>query len=148
MFHSVCRGLAEGRFPDLQDRDSLWRLMLVITGNKIANRHRFDQQLRRDIRRTSTESIFTESHTNQSGQFGSGLLSREPTPEFVAEFQETTDRLFAALDEPELKEIAILRVEGYNDNDIAEKLNCSRRTVQRRLTMIRRCWETLELIDE
>ena len=65
MFESVCFGFASGRFPDLKDRESLWRLMLVITGQKISNRHRFDLQQRRDVRRTVTDSVF-----NQHGQSG------------------------------------------------------------------------------
>ncbi len=148
MFHSVCRGLAEGRFPDLQDRDSLWRLMLVITGQKISNRHRFDQQKRRDVRRNLTDSIFSESQTDLGPRLGTELISREPTPEFVAEFQETSDRLFDALEETDLQEIAMLRMEGYKDTEIADRLDCSQRTVQRRLTMIRQIWESRELLDE
>ncbi len=58
MFRSVCQGFVDGRFSDLKDRKSLWRLMLVITNQKISNRHRFDQQQRRDIRRTVTDSVF------------------------------------------------------------------------------------------
>src|SRR5438094_672479 len=50
-FHSVCAGIAAGRFPDLQDRDSLWHLLLAITGRKVAHRHRHDRQQRRDVRR-------------------------------------------------------------------------------------------------
>ena len=33
-FHSFFRALAQGRFPQLDDRDSLWRLLVVITANK------------------------------------------------------------------------------------------------------------------
>ena len=29
-FNSLCRGLENGRFPKLQDRDDLWRLLVVI----------------------------------------------------------------------------------------------------------------------
>ncbi|MEL7496531.1 MAG: ECF-type sigma factor [Planctomycetota bacterium] len=148
MFQSLCRGLAEGRFPDLHDRDSLWHLMLVMTGRKISNRHRHDQRQRRDDRRTLTDSVFSESHLDQGQQLGDGLLSREPTPEFIAELHETSERLFAAIDQPDLKEIALLRVEGYNDSEIADRLDCSRRTVQRRLTMIRQLWESQESLDE
>lgn len=148
MFHSLCQGLVEGRFPDLHDRDSLWRLMLVITGRKITNRHRHDHRERRDDRRTLTDSVFSERQMDQGQQLGDGLLSREPTPEFVAELHETSERLFAAIDEPDLKEVALLRVEGYNDSEIADRLNCSRRTVQRRLKMIRQLWELQESPDE
>src|SRR4029077_12603127 len=33
-FHSFFRALDQGRFPQLDDRDSLWRLLVVITANK------------------------------------------------------------------------------------------------------------------
>ena len=36
-FASFCLGAAEGRFPDLCDRDQLWRLLLVITARKAAD---------------------------------------------------------------------------------------------------------------
>src|ERR1700730_12791590 len=33
-FDSFCRGAEQGRFPQLVDRDDLWRLLLVITERK------------------------------------------------------------------------------------------------------------------
>src|SRR5262249_25150611 len=33
-FHSFFRGVARGRFPRLDDRDNLWRLLVVITARK------------------------------------------------------------------------------------------------------------------
>jgi RNA polymerase sigma factor (sigma-70 family) len=110
-----------------------------MTSQKISNRHRFDQRQRRDIRRTLSDSIFTNSQRDDGP-----LLSREPTPEFAAELEDTCERLFQSLADPDLKEIAVLRLEGYTDAEIATQLHCSRRTVQRRLTMIRRHWEDLE----
>ncbi len=140
MFRSVCSGMADGRFPDLHDRESLWGLMLVITSQKISNRHRFDQRQKRDIRQTLTDSVFFDSEFSETP-----LVSREPTPEFATEFNEICERLFASLIDPGLRELAAFKLEGYTDSEIAQKLNCSRRTVQRRMTMIRRQWRSLEL---
>jgi hypothetical protein len=33
-FASFCRGAAQGRFPQLADRDDLWRLLVVVTARK------------------------------------------------------------------------------------------------------------------
>src|SRR4051794_14182513 len=33
-FDSFCRGAAEGRFPRLEGRDDLWRLLVTITARK------------------------------------------------------------------------------------------------------------------
>lgn len=134
-FYSVCAGIQDGRFPDLADRDSLWRLLLAITGRKISHRHRFDHQERRDVRRV------VSSHTNESGD-GTGVdqLSSTSTPEFVMELEESVDELFARLGDAELKVIATLKMQGYTDTEVAESLHSSRRTVQRRLEIIRRIW--------
>ena len=39
-FDSFCRGAGDGRFPDLADRDGLWRLLVVITARKAAHHSR------------------------------------------------------------------------------------------------------------
>ncbi len=145
MFRSVCLGFAEGRFPDLKDRDSLWRLMLVITCQKISNRHRFDHQKRRDVRLTLTDSVFYNVDSI-AVTAEANLVSTEPAPEFVAEFVETCEKLFSQFDDPILEKITTLRMDGYSDSEIATQLDCSRRTVQRRLEIIRRKLASMEPI--
>src|SRR5262245_52985050 len=38
-FDSFCRGAERGRFPDLADRDDLWRLLVVLTVRKAIDQH-------------------------------------------------------------------------------------------------------------
>ena len=146
-FRSLCAGVTAGRFPDLNDREGLWRLMLVIASRKVTRRHRHDQQQRRDVRRNLEESVFclaADSGCARLEQFA----SREPTPEFQAEFVETSIALFENLQEPALLEIAQLKVEGYGDSEIAERLNCSRQAVQRKIERIRRKWSKFQNLLE
>ena len=146
-FQSVCAGVVAGRFPDLQDRDSLWRLMLVITSRKIKDRHRYDHQQKRDVHRNISSYIFADSTADSLPNGTEQLTSREPTPEFAAQFVETYESLFQLLDDPQLQEVVTLRMEGYTDSEIAVRQNSSRRTVQRSLELIRRQWSE-ELADE
>jgi RNA polymerase sigma factor (sigma-70 family) len=147
-FHSVCAGIAAGRFPELRDRQSLWHLLLVITARKVAHRHRHDRQQRRDARRNMSDSIFLPTSGASGATDVELIASREPAPEFVAEFVETCEALFQSLDDPALKQVVVLRMEGYTDAETADRLKCSRRTVQRRLEVIRRHWDRLELTSE
>jgi RNA polymerase sigma factor (sigma-70 family) len=144
-FQSVCAGIAAGRFPDLGSRENLWHLLAVITARKVAHRQRHDKQLRRDVHRNLSDSIFLQSSDEFAPAGVDALLSREPTPEFAAEFVETCDFLFQSLDDPALQQVVTLRMEGYTDDEIADRLKCSRRTVQRRLEVVRRHWHRLEL---
>jgi RNA polymerase sigma factor (sigma-70 family) len=67
----------------------------------------------------------------------------EASPSEVAQLQETMDELFAALDasgDPKLKVIALMRLEGTDTREIAERLGCTVRTVQRKLHILERLW--------
>ncbi len=145
-FHSLCVGVSDGSFPDLTDRDSLWRLLLVITARKVQHRHRYDAQQCRDINRTSTDSVFLPVEGNSDVKV-ERFVSREPTPEFTAEFVDSCECLFDKLNDSQLRSIAQLKVEGHTDNEIAAKLSVSRRTVQRRLEMIRRIWTDDQVVE-
>jgi hypothetical protein len=46
-FDSFCRAAEQGRFLDLADRDSLWRLLVVMTARKAANLRRHEGRLKR-----------------------------------------------------------------------------------------------------
>lgn len=140
-FHSVFDGISRGRFPDLGDRDGLWRLLVVVTARKVAHRQRYDRQQCRDVRRNASDSIFLRSTDDSTLPGDDTLQSREPTADFAAQFVETFELLFDRLDDPVLQQVVILRMEGHTDSEIAERLSCSRRTVQRRLEVIRRHWD-------
>lgn len=137
-FHSLCAGLMQGRFEDVLDRDSLWRLLLVITSRKIAARRRYDSRQRRDAARNVQESVFSAGQPDLGLD---GMPSREPSPEFAIKFAETCDELFAGLDADKLRQVGLLKMDGYSDTEVAEKLNCSRQTIRMRLELIRRNWK-------
>ena len=63
-----------------------------------------------------------------------------PTPEFAAMMAEECRRLLDALDDDSLRQVAFSRMEGYNNDEIAAQLGCARRTVARRLDLIRKTW--------
>jgi DNA-directed RNA polymerase specialized sigma24 family protein len=65
----------------------------------------------------------------------------EPTPAFAAQVAEECRRLLERLDSPELRSLALRKVEGYSNEEIAAQLGCGLRTVERRLRLIRSIWE-------
>lgn len=143
-FKSLCRGIEAQRFPDVADRDNLWTLLVVITSRKILNRHRYDDQHRRSVGRTLSDSLL---HTSESGiNLLNAMPSREPTPEFSAEVADTSEHLLNLLPEADLKSLVLLKLEGHTNEEVAEQMQLTRRTVQRKLERIRRIWlESAEL---
>ncbi len=138
-FHSLCDGMVGGRFPDLADRENLWRLLLTITARKIAIRQRYNLRDKRDVNKLMTESgLF--ANTPESSPGLDGLPNAEPTPEFAVEVAETCHLLLQSLSEDSLREIAHLKMEGYTNGEIADKLAVTRRTIERKVERIRREW--------
>src|SRR5262245_3083246 len=70
-FDSFCRNAEQGKFPRLADRDSLWRLLVVLTARKAAHLLRDE---RRQKRGGNAVAVGLEE-----------VLSREPSPAFAAE---------------------------------------------------------------
>jgi DNA-directed RNA polymerase specialized sigma24 family protein len=67
-------------------------------------------------------------------------VGREPDPRFAAMVVEETRILLDRLDDDQLRRIALDRMAGFTTDEIAERLDCARRTVARRLDLIRRIW--------
>ncbi|MFO0943195.1 MAG: ECF-type sigma factor [Pirellulales bacterium] len=49
--------------------------------------------------------------------------------------------LINMLGDPNLEQVAMLKFEGYTNDEIADKLNKTRRTIQRMLKLIRDLWQ-------
>jgi DNA-directed RNA polymerase specialized sigma24 family protein len=142
-FNSFCAGAARGKFPQLADRDDLWRLLVVITARKaMAQANRQGRQKRGGGRVVEEAVLF--GHGLEGGDGSLAGLERiaadGPTPEFAAMMAEECSRLLDALDDDSLRQVAISRMEGYNNDEIAVQLGCARRTVARRLDLIRKTW--------
>jgi RNA polymerase sigma factor (sigma-70 family) len=130
-FASFCRGVEHGRFPHLDDRDNLWRLLVVITLRK-SNRH---LRSRRQQKRGGDLPAAPEPLDLDQ------LVSREPTPELAAEVAEACRHLLDRLNDPDLEALALWKMEGYTNDEIAAWLRCAPRTVERKLRLIRGLWE-------
>src|SRR5262249_54955291 len=128
------KGAEEGRFPKLDDRDDLWRLLVVITVRKAADLHEREGRACRDWRRLQEAE---DSGTSPLGR----LISAEPDPAFAAAAAEEWGVLLAGLEEDTWRSIALWKLEGYTNQEIAAKLGCSLSAVERKLSFIREAWE-------
>jgi DNA-directed RNA polymerase specialized sigma24 family protein len=132
-FNSFCAGAARGRFPKLDDREDLWKLLVVITARKAFAQAGREQRLKRGGGR-----VVEEADSNLKGF--DLVAGPEPTPEFAVMVAEEYRRLLDALEDDGLREVAVRRMEGYTCDEIADRLGCARRTVARRLDLIRQTW--------
>lgn len=140
-FDSFCRGAQKGRFPKLRDRNNLWRLLVTITARKAIDLARHEGRQKRGAGVVLAEAALTAGSGADGEEQGlEGLLIREPTPEFAAQVAEQCERLLHSLADGTLRAVAVAKMEGYSDEEIAARLHCARRTVVRKLRRIRSIW--------
>jgi DNA-directed RNA polymerase specialized sigma24 family protein len=138
-FQSLCAGVAGGRFERLKDRDDLWRLLVVITLRKVLDQIKRQGRLRRGAGRVVSEAALAGADPSEPGGFEQ-FIADQPTPEFAAMLAEEFQRRLDGLPDDTLRRVALWRLEGYSDNEIAQRLGCVSRSVQRKLELIRKAW--------
>jgi DNA-directed RNA polymerase specialized sigma24 family protein len=138
-FGSLCRGAEGGRFPHLLDRESLWQLLVAITAHKALDLRRREGRQKRGGGRVLDEAGLADP-ADSDGDGLEQVLSREPTPEFAAQLAEEFERLLAGLGDPTLRSVAVARLDGFSVEEIAARLGCAPRTVERKLQVIRSLW--------
>jgi DNA-directed RNA polymerase specialized sigma24 family protein len=141
-FDSFCRGASAGRFPRLDDRDDLWALLVTITARKASAQVRHERRQKRGGGRICGEQEL--GHTDPDAGGLDELVGREPTPELAAMMAEQYLHLLGRLDDETLRRIAAWKLEGYSNEEIAARLGCGRRTIERKLGVIRSSWRAEE----
>jgi DNA-directed RNA polymerase specialized sigma24 family protein len=140
-FDNFCRGAEGGRFPQLSDRDDLWQLLVILTARKATDLLRHCLREKRGSGRVHTLSGLAGAAAGSVGPLFAGLIAREPDPQFAAAAAEEYRRLLASLGEPLLCSVAVWKMEGYTNEEVAGKLGLSVPTVERKLRLIRKVWE-------
>lgn len=142
-FQSFYQGVDQRQFPDLNDRNDLWRILVTITARKAVAVLRRERRQKRGRGRVRGESgLIQDGDSNQENGFGQ-VLGMEPTPALAAQFAEECRRFLDSLTGDSLREVAVWRTEGWSVAEIAETLGCSTRTIERKLERIRNNWDQL-----
>jgi DNA-directed RNA polymerase specialized sigma24 family protein len=142
-FDSFVRGAACGRYPRLEDRDDLWRLLVVITERKVLDQAQHERRQKRGGKVVGMPKPGDADHP------GGGLAcvaEAAPSPEFAAMVADECRSLLGRLRDDSLRQVARLRMEGYSNEEVAVQLGCSLRTVARKIELIRRTWTGKEAV--
>jgi len=139
-FDGFFRAARRGSFPQLHDRDDLWRLLVTITAWRAADQVHHQHRQKRGGAKTDAQHRFPPRSLHVDSPDVEQIVGEIPTPEFAALAAERFQYLLGQLDHPSLRQIALWKMEGYSNGEIAERLECSLRTVERKLRLIRRKW--------
>ncbi len=140
-FDGFFRGVKDGRFPRLDDRDDLWQVLVMLTDRKAVDHRRrglADKRGRGTVRGDSAFAGRSESGSHPHGI--NQLIGRDATPEFAVLVAEEFEQLLGSLAGERLRQIAVAKMEGLTIDELADELGISPSTVQRKLRLIRRTW--------
>jgi DNA-directed RNA polymerase specialized sigma24 family protein len=135
-FDSFCRGVDEKRFPRLADRDDLWQILVLLAARKAAHLIQHEGRQKRGGGAVVNTSTLADDDPRLAE-----LVGPEPTPDFAAQVAEECHRLLDRLGDDELRAVALAKMEGYTNEEIAAQRGCVVRTIERRLRMIRDLWQ-------
>ena len=130
---SFCDGVQNGKYPRLSGEENLWALLVLITKRKAAHRIRDEAAKKRGGGNLQGESAFGENGIQ-------GLVKDVPSGEFATQMVEELDHLRELLKDEQLERIALLRMQGLTNAEIAKEMDCVERTIDRRLALIRNIW--------
>jgi DNA-directed RNA polymerase specialized sigma24 family protein len=136
-FDSFCRAAAQGRYPQLSDRDDLWQHLVLITARKAVDLANYQRRQKRGGGAVRGDSALLGPEKSSEDAGMEQIVGHEPTPAFAAQVAEEWQRLLGRLEKDDLRSVAVWKMEGYTNDEIAAKLGCVRRTVERKLWHIR-----------
>lgn len=116
VFESFCRAAQNGRFPDLHDNDGLWRLLSTMTRRKVIDW----------IRKQSVRPAVSDAEPLEQ------IAGTDGGPEIALILADETEYLLNQLPE-KYRHVALKKLECYSNREIADLLDISLPTVERRL---------------
>ena len=130
---SFFRRARHGQFPRLEDRDDLWQLLFVLTVRKAINLAKHERRQSRGGGQVGLLSDLEDLDIE-------GVIGTDPTPELAAQVADECRRLLGRLGDATLHQVAVWKMEGYTNAEIARELGCVEHTVGRKLRSIREIW--------
>jgi DNA-directed RNA polymerase specialized sigma24 family protein len=133
-------GIHDGRFPELRNRKELWNLLLTIAYRKVIKHRKRECSVKRGGGKVHSVTDLTPDSTDETPF---DAVDSEPTEEEICV---AVEEMTEGLGDPVLRTIAVRRLHGYTDQEIAAELGVAERTIIRKRQRIQAIWQS-ELVD-
>jgi RNA polymerase sigma factor (sigma-70 family) len=135
-FAAFLRGVAAGRFKKLNNREDLWQVLAMLCERRAIALVRHERAEKRGGGKTRGESVFGPANCSGSARQGLDQFA-ESEPAVADQFTLNVRSLLEGLSDELLRRIAMARLEGFTNKEIAERVGISLRGVERKLRLIR-----------
>jgi DNA-directed RNA polymerase specialized sigma24 family protein len=132
VFDTLCRRMSSGKLQKLNDRHELWRLLVVIVRQKSIDHRRLQGRKKRGGDKHFDHSL-AEAGLDE-------LLGEGPGPGDIATMREELSVLLGCLPDAALRQVAVAKLQGHSNQEMADLFNVTERTVERKIKLIRTLW--------
>lgn len=136
-FDGVIRALKDDRLDPPNDRFEFWGLLRQSARRRVNDRLKVEGAAKRGGGRGNPER---NPRKLQLGIDPDQLSGQLDDPQFTAAMSEECKLLLESLRDEELEKVVIWKLEGRTNDEIAEALGYSKRTIQRMVGNIREVW--------
>lgn len=137
VFTAVWRAAESGRLSDIQSRDELWWYLVAIAHRKVTDRVRRATARKRGGGRVALEADLGGAEEPASGFHLDKLMGAAADPSVLVEMQDLYQQLARTLADDLAIRATNARLEGYQCDQIATRLDVSQRTIERKLSLVR-----------
>lgn len=138
-FAQMCARLSKRQLDPMQTPDQFWRVLRVIVSQKT-----IDYQRRAAAQIRGGGKVRGESAIDTPGDSGIRGLEQisdiRPDGACLVMLEEQKQHLLAELDNDTLRSIALWKMEDMSNEEIAKRLDVCVRTVERKVSIIRKRW--------
>jgi RNA polymerase sigma-70 factor (ECF subfamily) len=128
VFRTFFERVKEGRFH-VEEKDDLCKLLVRITVHKTLRKVAVHTAAKRDLGQEMGQGKEAQERIQE-------LLDHEPSPDEAAAFLDQLEHFFSSL-RPQERQILELRMQGYNNDEIAAKLGIYDRKIRRVIERVR-----------
>ena len=126
------------KLPKLDSSEDIWRMLLAWMNHDLIDHVRSLNRAKRGGGRVRGDSVF--ARLNKGPQGFDQIASGEASIQAVCELEEAWEVFCESLQDPTLSLIARRLIEGRTREEIAEELNKCKRTIARKIELIRNIW--------
>ena len=139
-FHSFSKAVGANQFPELDDREDLWQILFMLVSRQATHTKRDAVRQKRGGGRVRGGSGVRQKGEWESSDGFDQFEGQQELGSIANQMAELVESLTHELGDPVLAELAVLKLQCFTEDEIAEKQNCSVSTVRRRLATIRETW--------
>jgi RNA polymerase sigma factor (sigma-70 family) len=143
VLHSLCVAAANSKLPAIRTRDDLWRMLLSWIRNDVLDHIRGYNRQKRGGGLVRGDSVFAKMGDRNAGGFDE-IMAPESACQALIDLQDAWQHFSESLQDKQLRSIALRVLEGMTTEKIAEEINVSPRTIERKIQLIHQLWSERE----